>query len=135
MLCILSTSCDKEIGKLDFTKNDTQEISFDLKKDREVKFYADMDIEYLKLPLFVFNFEFYKGKQFFVQGGTDPLDCVSLSKGKKIKINGKNRWAFYGKLDGNFIPPEDGNYTFKVTFIKNNQPDLKINKAEIHFVQ
>ena len=59
-LSILLFSCEKEIGRLDLTNNHTGQIQFELEKDREVKFWTNIDIEYVEKPLFVYDFEFYK---------------------------------------------------------------------------
>lgn len=128
-------SCDEEIGRLDLTKNNTGEIEFELEKDREVKIWTDMDIEYKEKPLFVYDFEFYRGEEFLLKGGTDPLTTTNNKDEELTTKEGITHWKFYGKLEGNFIPKSDGVYTFKTTFIKNNKPDLKINKAEIVFVK
>jgi hypothetical protein len=132
---LLLISCEKEIGKIDLTKNNVGEITFELEKDREVKFWTNMDVEYKKKPLFVYDFEFYKGDEYLLKGGTDPLATVN-NKDETITIKDSiTHWKFYGKLEGSFIPKSDGIYTFKTTFIKNNKPDLKVNKAEIVFLK
>jgi len=131
----LLISCEKEIGRIDIDKNNPTKISFSLKKDREVKFFTDIDIEYKEKPLFVYDFEFYKGDEFLMKGGTDPLTTMNNKDELLETKNGITHWKFYGKLEGNFVPKVDGNYTFKITFVKNNHPDLKINKAEIVFVK
>ncbi len=135
LIPLLLISCEQEIGRLDLTQKNSGEISFDLEKHREVKIWTRMDIEYLEKPLFVFDFEFYKGQEFLLKGGTDPLVTTNNKNESLITKDRITHWKFYGKLDGNFIPKEDGNYTFKITFIKNNHPDLKINKAEVVFVK
>ena len=134
-LSILLFSCEEEIGKIDLTKKNSGEIKFELEKDREVKFWTNIDIEYVEKPLFVYDFEFYKGEEYLLKGGTDPL-ITTNNKDELLTVkDGISHWEFYGKLDGNFIPKSDGVFTFKATFVRNNKPDLKINKAEIVFVQ
>ena len=128
-------SCEKEIGKIDLTETHTAEITFELEKDREVKFWTNMDVEYKNKPLFVYDFEFYKGEEYLLKGGTDPLVTTNNKNETLTTKDGITHWKFYGKLDGSFIPKTDGIYTFKTTFIKNNKPGLKINKAEIVFIK
>ena len=135
LISFLLISCEEEIGRLDLTHKNLGELSFELEKHQEVKIWTNMDIEYQEKPLFVYDFEFYKGKEFLLKGGTDPLVTTNNKNETLITKNGITHWKFYGKLDGNFIPKADGNYTFKVAFIKNNSPDLKINKAELVFVK
>lgn len=135
LISFLLISCEEEIGRLDLTQKNSGELSFDLEKHREVKIWTNMDIEYQEKPLFVYDFEFYKGKEFLLKGGTDPLVTTNNKNESLTTKDGITHWKFYGKLDGNFIPKADGNYTFKITFIKNNHPDLKINKAEVVFVK
>ena len=138
--CIIALSfflvaCDKEIGRIDHTNNTVGKIQLDLKKDKEVRIWTEIDIEYKGKPLFVYDFGFYKGNQFLLKGGTDPLVCINKKNESLITKNGITHWKFYGKLEGNFIPKEDTIFTFKTTFIKNKRPDLKINKAVIVFVK
>ena len=128
-------SCEQEIGRIDFTKSDTSTIEFDLEKDREVKFWTAIDIEYKEKPLFVYDFEFYKGDEYLLKGGTDPLVTMNNRNEELTVADGVTHWKFYGRLDGSFIPKSDGKFTFKTTFIRNSNPDLKINKAEIVFVK
>lgn len=135
IIAILFFSCENEIGRIDFTNKDKGEIQFDLEKDREVKIWTEIDIEYIEKPLFVYDFEFYKGDEFLLKGGTDPL--VAMNKRDEVLTTegGRSHWKFYGKIEGNFIAKEDGRYTFKTTFIKNKNPDLKINKIAVVFQQ
>ncbi|MBL4593884.1 MAG: hypothetical protein JKX68_08725 [Flavobacteriales bacterium] len=135
LVSILLFSCEKEIGRIDLTQNDTVIIEFDLEKDREVKFWTNLDIEYKEKPLFVYDFEFYKGDEYLLKGGTDPLITINNRDEELTVVNGITHWKFYGRLDGSFIPKSDGRFIFKTTFIRNNTPDLKINKAEIVFIK
>ena len=135
VLSLLLLACEEEIGRLDLRSHNTEEIVFDLEKDREVKFWTEIDIEYREKPLFVYDFEFFKGEEFMLKGGTDPLVTMNNKNETLTTKDGVTHWKFYGRLDGNFVPKSDGIYTFKTTFVKNNKPDLKINKAEIVFVK
>lgn len=135
LISVLLFSCEEEIGRLDLTQNNTGEIQFELEKDREVKFWTNIDIEYKEKPLFVYDFEFYKGDEYLLKGGSDPLVTMNNKDEVLTTKNGITHWKFYGKLDGNFVPKSDGKYTFKATFVRNNRPDLKINKAEIVFIK
>ena len=135
LISILLFSCEEEIGRLDLIQNKTVEIEFELEKDREVRFWTNIDIEYKEKPLFVYDFEFYKGDEYLLKGGTDPLVTMNNKEESLITKDGITHWKFYGKLDGNFIPKSDGVYTFKTTFVRNQKPGLKINKAEIVFVK
>ena len=132
---LMLVSCEQEIGRLNLLDSNSAEITFELEKDRVVNLYTTMDIEYKEKPLFVYDFEFYKGEKYLLKGGTDPLITTNKKDELLTVKDGITHWKYYGKLDGNFIPKSDGVYTFKITFIKNNKPNLKINKAEIVFVK
>ena len=69
------------------------------------------------------------------EGGTDPL-ITTENKDESIVIkNGITHWRFYGKLDGNLTATMNGEYSIKTTFLKNKEPNLKINKVDIVLVK
>jgi len=128
-------SCENEIGRMNLEETNNQSITFELKKDKEVSIWTEIDIEYKNEPLFVYDFEFYKGEEFLMKGGTDPLTATNKRDEFKTIKDSVIHWKFYGKVEGSFIPKEDGQYTFKSTLVKNNPPDLKIHKMDIVFVE
>ena len=128
-------SCTEEIARIDLMKSEIQSVSIPCKKHRQVDFYLDADIEYRKFPSMVLDFEFYKGNQQILKGGLDPLNCTELKNESKTVGNGITRWKFYGKLEGNFIPPSDTIFTIYPTLIKNKTLDFKIHKLEVVFVR
>tara|TARA_R110001592_G_scaffold187646_2_gene432435 strand:+ start:1808 stop:2248 length:441 start_codon:yes stop_codon:yes gene_type:complete len=132
--CLL-VACTTEIERIDVAKNENVFIKIDCKKHRQIDFYLDCDIEYSELPIMVMDFEFYKGEEQILKGGLDPLLASPKSDEVKTEVNGITHWKFYGKLAGNFIPPEDGIFTIHPTLIRNNYPDLKVNKFELVLVR
>ncbi|MCB9360972.1 MAG: hypothetical protein H6587_06150 [Flavobacteriales bacterium] len=135
LVVILLASCTTEIERIDIAKNKDVVITVDCKKHRQIDFYLDCDIEYSELPLMVIDFEFYKGEEQILKGGLDPLLASPKSDEVKIEKDGIIQWKFYGKLEGNFIPPSNGVFTVHPTLIKNNHPDLKVNKFELVLVK
>ncbi len=132
---LLLFSCNAEIAKIDLTKPQYQSVSINCKKHRQIDFYLDCDIEYKTMPNMVIDFEFYKGNVQLLKGGVDPLNCSNLKNETKIEKNGKTYWKFYGKLEGNYIPPSDSVFTIYPTFIWNQTADLKIHKMDLIFVR
>lgn len=128
-------SCTEEIHREDFTKKNIAEISVECEKHRQIDFYLDCDMEYSELPTMVMDFEFYKGKEQILKGGLDPLEATPKNNESRVVTEGKTHWKFYGKLEGNFIPPSDTTFTIKPTLIYNQHPDLKINKFELVLVR
>ena len=135
ILAVCLFSCQEEIARVDLLKNNSEEIFFTLAKGEVVDLYADMDIEYKVKPLFVFDCEFYQGGFVLFKGGTDPLLTTGNQNESKEVTGGMTHWKYYGKLQGNITADMDGEYSIKTTFLKNNKPNLKINKAEIVFVK
>lgn len=135
LFSLILFSCTEEIMRMDLTKSEQQSISIECEKHRQVDFYLDCDIEFAKYPEMVLDFEFYKGNEQILKGGLDPLNCSSLENEMKTVNNGITHWKFYGKLEGNFIPPSDTTFTIYPTLIKNNSPDFKIHKLDLVFVR
>lgn len=129
-------SCSKEtITRVDLNQSGSQVANIECEKHRQIDFYLDCDIEYLELPSMVLDFEFYQGQQQLLKGGLDPLNCTALENESKVVKNGITRWRFYGKLEGNFIPPSDTIFSIYPTLIKNEAPDFKIHKMDVVFVR
>ncbi len=135
LLVSLITSCTTEVARVDLSKNENIFIKVDCKKHRQIDFYLDCDIEFEKTPTMVMDFEFYKDEEQILKGGLDPLSASSKSDELKEESNGTTKWKFYGKLEGNFIPPSDGEFKIHPTLIKNNQSGLIINKFELVLVR
>lgn len=135
VLCLLLASCTNEIGRVDLNKNNTVRINVAGEKDRQIDFYLDCDIEYSEQPVMAIDFEFFKGENRILKGGLDPLLATARDNEIKSEQNGITHWKFYGKLEGNFIPTADTIFGIQPTFIKNNHPNLKINKFELVLVR
>lgn len=136
LLMLLSLfSCSEEIMRMDLTHPSSSSVNIPCEKHRQIDFYLDCDIEFEKYPEMVLDFEFYKGNEQLLKGGLDPLKCSQLENEVKTIENGITHWKFYGKLEGNFIPPSDTTFTIYPTLIKNQSPNFKINKLELVFVR
>lgn len=133
LLCLFS--CSEEIIRLDLVNPSSPSVNIECEKHRQVDFYLDGDIEFKDYPEMVLDFEFYKGNEQLLKGGLDPLKCSQLENEVKTVENGITHWKFYGKLEGNFIPPSDTIFTIYPTLIKNQTSDFKINKLELVFVR
>src|SRR5690606_2776198 len=118
LVAFLLVSCTTEIERVDVAKNENVVITVDCEKHRQIDFYLDCDIEYSETPTMVMDFEFYKGEEQLLKGGLDPLLTTKNVDEMKTEINGITHWKFYGKLEGNFIPPSDGVFTIRPTLIK-----------------
>jgi hypothetical protein len=128
-------SCTTELERVDLFKNQFVNIQVECEKHRQIDFYLDCDIEYSELPTMVIDFEFYNGDEQILKGGLDPLLASPKADEVKTEIDGVTHWKFYGKLEGNFIPPSDGVFTIRPTLIKNNHPNLKVNRFELVLVR
>jgi hypothetical protein len=135
LLIFILQSCQEEIARVDLLRNNPTTINFNLQKGEEVKLFADMDIEFVENPLFVFDCEFYFEDKFLFKGGTDPLNTKNNIREKKTENGGIVSWKYYGQLEGTLTSQEDGNYSVKTTFVKNSKPSLKINKAQLVLVK
>lgn len=131
--CLLS--CSEEITRINLNNSSRPFVTIECEKHRQIDFYLDCDIEFKKYPEMVLDFEFYKGNEQILKGGLDPLDCSNLENEIKVLNNGITHWKFYGKLDGNFIPPSDTVFTIYPTLIKNNSEGFKIHKLELVFIK
>jgi len=135
IISVFLFSCSKEtITRVDLTKTGYF-ANIECEKHRQIDFYLDCDIEFTEYPNMVLDFEFYQGQQQLLKGGLDPLNCTNLENESKVVTNGTTRWKFYGKLEGNFIPPSDTIFTIYPTLVKNNAQGFKIHKMDIVFVR
>lgn len=136
ILILALVSCSQEeITRIDLTKDVVQVVNVKCEKHRQIDFYLDCDIEFTEYPNMVLDFEFYQGKQQLLKGGLDPLNCSNLKNESKVVTNDTTRWKFYGKLEGNFIPPADTIFSIYPTLVKNNTKNFKIYKMDLVFVR
>lgn len=135
LLSILCYSCDREITRFNLLDPNEKVFWIELKAGEVVDLYTEMDVEYGKYPDFVYDFDFVEGGTLLFKGGTDPLEATDRkNESKTTGADGITHWKFYGKLKGNLTAKYDGVYGIKPTFVKNKTKNLKINKAEIVFV-
>lgn len=130
-ILFLLFSCTSEIARVDLSKNKNVAIEVKCEKHRQIDFYLDCDIEYLEKPNLVMDFEFYRGELQILKGGLDPLKNSEALNGTGDKTSLK----FYGKLEGNFIPPGDTIFTIKPTLIGLDAKDVVFNKFELVLVR
>lgn len=141
ILSLLFTSCQlltgEELARLKIDKISTSEENFfeeettlDLKKDDELVFWSEMDIEYSGDASFEFRFRVYKDNKPFGIIEFDPTEKkVTIGQIKTI-INGKTKWSFTGRNKKIKIK-ETGRYKFKGILKTTTNHSIKINKSEV----
>jgi hypothetical protein len=133
------TSCDsftgEEIARLPINKVSTseenifeKETTLNLKKDEEITFWSEMDIEYSGEEFFQFRFRVYKNDEPFAVLEFDPTEKNITIGEIKSTIGGKTKWSFTGKNTKLKIT-DDGKYTFKGILKATKNPSIIINKA------
>ena len=127
-------SCSSELERLDLAQQQSGEVLLQCANGEEIQLFVDVEMEFVRYPQMVMDFEFYKGKELIQKGGIDPLsgtiDPSDMNKGSAVKDV-----KFYAKLEGTFQPQKDTIYAIKPTLIYNDSPDLKIKKFELVFVR
>jgi len=135
-ISFLFFSCSQQESiRVDLLQNDQKKVAFELEFGEEVNFYADIDIEYKEEPVLVYHCDLLFNGESLYNGGVDPLVTVQNVYDTTSVENGITHRKFYGRLRGNLRGREDGVYAVITTLVKNNHPDLKINKADIVFVK
>jgi len=126
----------KEVARLpvNFVSNPdstlVKETTLDLKKDDEIVFWSDMDIEYegdVQLRFLVLAL-----RDTVVTGNLeiDPTDKDMTMGETRVTLMDKTTWSFSGRNTRIKID-RDGKYTFKTKLVSSENPTLKINKAEL----
>jgi hypothetical protein len=136
VILVLLTSCVQEISRIDLLNTKTGEVKVKLKKGEQVKFWADVDIEYVKEPEFSYYIEFFK-EDTLVQQSILVEPFKSKVKKDEIKETKNDivHYQFIGELDWHFIPKSSGVFTFKSSILQNKSPQFKMHKAHIFFVK
>lgn len=126
----------EEVARLPINEISTEnnlvvkEVSLDLKKDEEIAFWSDIDMEYEGDASLRFRVEVLKNGEDFGGFEIDPTD-KSMTLGEvRTTIMDKTDWSFSGKNSEVKIE-EDGKYTFKAILVSSDNPSLKIEKAEL----
>lgn len=141
-IALVVMGCDaitgKEVGRLPINKVSTEEnlvtneVTLDLKKDDEIGIWSDMDIAYEGALGLRFRIEIERdGKKI---GGfeIDPMRKHITIGEVKTTIMDKTEWSFTGK-NSEYVIEEDGKYTFRGILVANDNPSLKVTKAEVIF--
>ncbi len=135
VVVLIMSSCQQDEIRMDLLQINQKNVEFELGAQEEIQFFADIDIEFRKKPDLVYHCDFYfEGKPLY-SGGVDPLNTTDNLDDTLLVNDGITHWKFYGKLEGSLIGHQLGVYTIKTQLIKNNDPNLKINKADIVFVK
>jgi hypothetical protein len=100
----ISTSYDEKVEN---------EVVLKLKKDEEISFWSEMNIEYSDEAFFEFRLVIYKEDELYAVLLIDPTDKNITIGEVKTTIGAKTKWSFTGK-NVELKMEEDGNYTFKV---------------------
>lgn len=107
-----------------------KEVSLDLKKDEEIAFWSDMNIEYEGDASLRFRVEVLKNGEDFGGFEIDPTDKSITLDEVRTTIMDKTDWSFSGK-NSEIKIEDDGKYTFKAILVSSDNPSLKIKKAEL----
>ncbi|UOX32520.1 hypothetical protein LXD69_10700 [Flavobacterium sediminilitoris] len=132
-------SCDlltgEEIARLSINKVSTseqnifeKETNLNLKKDEEIAFWSEMDLEYLNEAHFQFRFRIYRNDEPYGILEFNPTEKNVTIGEVKTTIGDETKWHFTGKNKTLKIK-EDGNYTFKGILKTTKNPSIKVNKA------
>lgn len=135
IIVIITTSCKEDDVRVDLLNNNSKAVEFELDFDEVVSFYADIDIEYKVKPDLIYHCAFLRNGEPIFDGGVDAFVTTENLYDTLFVENGITHQKFYGKLEGNLTGERYGVYSVKTRLIKNNHPDLKINKADIVFVR
>lgn len=126
----------EEVARLPINEVSTEnnlivkEVSLNLKKDEEIAFWSDIDVEYEGEASLRFRVEVLKNGEDFGGFEIDPTD-KSITLGEvRTTIMDKTDWSFSGK-NSELKIEEDGKYTFKAILVSSDNPSLKIEKAEL----
>lgn len=127
----------EEIGRLRINKVSTDEnnlimdeTSIQLKKDDEIAFWSDMDLEYEGDVQLRFKMEISNNGQSLGTLEIDPTKKNMTIGEVQTNFGSSTDWSFMGK-NTEITIEEDGNYTFKGILVASENETLKINKAEI----
>jgi hypothetical protein len=137
---LLFSSCNitgEEVGRLPINEvsrdNENlimKETTITLKKDENIGFWSEMDMSYEGDLGLRFRIEILKDDLPYGGLEIDPME-KNITLGEfKTDINGKVDWSFTGK-NASLTIDEDADYTFKGVLLSNNNPTLKIEKAEV----
>ena len=136
VVAIISISCDRELARVDLLKENSKEVFFDLEAEEVIDLYVDIDIVFKETPLFVYHCALKQDGSLLFEGGTDPLTTtLNENESKVTTIDGLTHWKFFGKLDGDLKASKDDIYSIKTTFLKNEDPNLIVKKAQIVFLK
>jgi len=140
-LSIILISCTsltgEEVARLKLDKVTTseenvfeKETTLELKKDDELMFWSDMDIEYTGEAYFQFRFRIYKNGEPYGILEIDPTEKNITIGEIKTVLNDNTKWSFTGKNKELKIK-ESGKYKIKCVLKTTSNPSIKINKAEV----
>ncbi|RBA27840.1 hypothetical protein [Flavobacterium tibetense] len=133
------TSCEsftgEEIARLPINRVSTseenifeKETTLNLKKDEEISFWSEMDVEYSGEEFFQFRLRIYKNDKPFAILEFDPTEKNITIGEIKTTIGDNTKWSFTGKNEVLKIS-EDGKYTFKGILKSTKNPNIVVNKA------
>jgi len=140
LLPVLLLGCSaltsEEIARLEINKISTQgnftakEAMLDLKKDEEIAFWSDMDMEYKGDVKLQFKIKIFKSTTKVAQFEIDPTKKNITVGEVKTNVMDKTKWRFSGK-NHDLTIEEDGTYRITSILVASENPSLKITKAEL----
>ncbi|MBK8500410.1 MAG: hypothetical protein IPL52_16715 [Flavobacteriales bacterium] len=140
LLLLIFPSCEaltgKELARLAIDTLSTpdhfvmREATLNLKKGDEIALWSRMDMAYdgqadLRMRVRVVKDD--ADLQLFELDPTEKNVTVSETR---TEFNGRTEWSFTGK-NAEYTVPEDGAYTFKAILTAEENPSLRIRKAEL----
>lgn len=103
-----------------------------LNKGDKLYTWADMDMEYEGSLALQFSVELVKDGNSIGVVRLDPMNNDMTVNAVSTTFGGKTNTSYMGRMDYIEIP-EDGNYVFRSILTSNDNPTLKLNKAELVF--
>lgn len=107
-----------------------KEVTLDLKKNDEIVFWSEMDIEYEGDVEMRFRVQAIRDTVIIGQLEIDPTEKNVTLGESKLSLMGKTSWSFTGR-NTQITIENDGKYVFKALLAASDNPTLKINKAEL----
>lgn len=107
-----------------------KEVTLDLKKDEDISFWSEMDVEYEGDINLRFRVDVLINGDFVDKLEFDPMEKNITLTELRSTVMDKTTWSFTGK-NAEILMEEGGNYTFRGVLSASENATLIINKAEL----
>ncbi len=141
LFAVVAAGCDKIFGEevarirideLSDKELFVKETILNLKKDEEIAFWADMDMDYENDLSLMYSIEIWKDGKMLGGFDLDAMDVNPRMMEVKTSFNDKTSWSYTGKMRS-FKAGDTGSYLFKAILRSSGNPTLVLNKAELVF--